>query len=304
MTRGRALALMVAAPVLWSSAGVVTRHIERTEPIEQVFWRSFFAFGFVSIFLAVSGKNPVKAARAAGLPGLFSSAMWAVMFTAFVIALSLTTTANALVVMSIAPLLTVVCARIVLTDPIPLRTWIAALAAMAGIALMFSTSMEKHAAGMLVALVIPVASALNVVALRKHSAQVDLIPAVMLGGALSALIALPLALPFSASGRDLALLAFLGVFQLGLPCMFLVMASRALYAPEIALIGLLEVVLGPLWAWLGAGETPAASTLIGGALVLSALAGNELAAFRMRKGRTIIEADPLHASALGATRKE
>jgi drug/metabolite transporter (DMT)-like permease len=273
---------MVAAPVLWSSAGVVTRQIERAEAIEQVFWRSFFAFAFVSIFLAFTGKNPVKAARAAGLPGLFSGAMWAVMFTAFVIALSLTTTANALVVMSIAPLLTVVCARIVLTDPIPLRTWLASLAAMAGIALMFSSSMEKHALGMLVALVIPVASALNVVALRKHSAQVDLIPAVMLGGALSALVALPLALQVSASGRDLALLALLGVFQLGLPCMFLVMASRALLAPEIALLGLLEVVLGPLWAWLGAGETPAASTLTGGALVLVALAGNELAALGSR----------------------
>jgi drug/metabolite transporter (DMT)-like permease len=284
MTRGAALALMVAAPVLWSSAGVVTRHIERTEAIEQVFWRSFFAFAFVSIFLAVMGKNPVKAAHAAGLPGLFSGAMWAVMFTAFVIALSLTTTANTLVVMSIAPLLTVVCARIVLTDPVPLRTWLAALAAMAGIAVMFSSSVDnpQHVGGMLVALVIPVASALNVVALRKHSAQVDLIPAVMLGGALSALIALPMALPVSASGRDLALLAFLGVFQLGLPCMFLVMASRALLAPEIALLGLLEVVLGPLWAWLGAGETPAASTLTGGALVLVALAGNELAALGSR----------------------
>jgi drug/metabolite transporter (DMT)-like permease len=210
--------------------------------------------------------------------------MWAMMFTAFVIALSLTTTANALVVMSISPLLTVICARIVLSDPIPLRTWLAALAAMAGIAVMFSSSMERHALGMLVALVIPVASALNVVALRKHSAQVDLIPSVMLGGVLSALIALPLALPISASAKDMALLAFLGVFQLGLPCMLLVMASRALYAPEIALLGLLEVVLGPLWAWLGAGETPATTTLIGGAIVLAALALNELSALRIRTG--------------------
>jgi drug/metabolite transporter (DMT)-like permease len=282
MTRGAALALMVAAPVLWSSAGVVMRHIEHAEAIEQVFWRSFFAFAFVAGYLSLSKTNALKAVRAAGLPGLFSGAMWAVMFTAFVIALSLTTTANALVVMSIAPLLTVVCARIVLTDPIPLRTWLASLAAMAGIALMFSSSMEKHALGMLVALVIPVASALNVVALRKHSAQVDLIPAVMVGGGLSALVALPLALPISASGRDLALLAFLGVFQLGLPCMFLVMASRALLAPEIALLGLLEVVLGPLWAWLGAGETPGASTLAGGAVVVIALAGNEFAALSSR----------------------
>ena len=283
MTRGAALALMAAAPVLWSSAGVVTRHIERAEPFEQVFWRSFFAFAFVAAFLLTTRRNPVRAVRAAGLPGLFSGVLWAVMYTAFVIALSLTTTANALVTMSISPLLTVICARIVLSDPIPLRTWIAALAAMAGIAFMFSSSVEKHSTGMLVALLIPAASALNVVALRKNSGKLDLIPAVMLGGALSCLIALPFALPISASSRDVALLAFLGVFQLGLPCMFLVLASRSLLAPEMALIGLLEVVLGPLWAWLGAGEEPAAATLAGGAIVLAALAGNEFSALRERR---------------------
>jgi drug/metabolite transporter (DMT)-like permease len=275
MTRGAAL-------VLWSSAGVVTRHIERAEPIEQVALRSFFAFAFVAGFLLFCRKNPLHAAARAGVPGLFSGLMWAVMFTAFVLALSLTTTANALVMMSISPLLTVVCARIVLSDPVPLRTRLAALAAMAGIAFMFGASVEGHGAGMLVALVIPVASALNVVALRKYSANFDLVPAVMLGGLLSCLIALPLALPVSASSRDLLLLAFLGVFQLGLPCIFLVLASRALLAPEIALLGLLEVVLGPLWAWLGAGETPAGTTLAGGALVLAALAGNEMAALGNR----------------------
>jgi drug/metabolite transporter (DMT)-like permease len=133
---------------------------------------------------------------------------------------------------------------------------------------------------MLVALVIPVAAAINVVTLRAAAAKLDLVPAVMLGGALSCLIALPLALPLQASGRDIALLAFLGFFQLGLPCMLLVIASRTLLAPEIALLGLLEVVLGPLWAWLGAGEVPAESTLLGGLVVLGALAGNELSMIR------------------------
>ena len=129
---------------------------------------------------------------------------------------------------------------------------------------------------MAVAFVIPVAAAINVVVLRASAAKLDLVPAVMLGGALSCLIALPFALPFSSTPRDLALLAFLGVTQLGLPCMLLVLASRALLAPEIALLGLLEVVLGPLWAWLGAGEVPAGSTLLGGMIVLAALAANEL----------------------------
>ncbi len=269
---------MVLAPLLWSSAGVVTRHIERAQPFEQVFWRSLFAFAFVAVVLAVTRKNPLKL----GWLGVFSGLMWAIMFTAFVIALSLTTTANALVTMSISPLLTVLFARAALTDPVPLRTWIAAAMAAVGIVWMFSSSMDDagHVAGMLVAFAIPVASALNVVALRASAAKVDLIPAVMLGGALSCLIALPLALPISASPKDILLLALLGMFQLGLPCMLLVLASRALLAPELALLGLLEVVLGPLWAWLGAGEVPARATLVGGGVVLAALIGNELAAFR------------------------
>jgi drug/metabolite transporter (DMT)-like permease len=282
VTRATAVALMVAAPVLWSSAGVVTRHIEHAEPFEQVFWRSLFAFLFVFIVLLLQKANPWKAVRAAGMPGLVSGLMWAIMFTAFLFALSLTTTANTLVVMSVSPLLTAVFASMFLKDPVPLGTWLAASAAALGIAWMFSAGLSAHYAGMAIAFLIPVAAAINVVVLRASAAKLDLIPAVMLGGALSCLIALPFALPFSASARDVALLAFLGVIQLGLPCMLLVLASRALLAPEIALLGLLEVVLGPLWAWLGAGEEPGRSTLIGGAIVLMALVGNEIGMLRQK----------------------
>jgi drug/metabolite transporter (DMT)-like permease len=273
---------MLAAPVLWSSAGVVTRHIQKAVPFEQVFWRSLFAFLFVATVLLVQKQNPLRAVRAAGWPGLASGLMWAIMFTAFLFALSLTTTANALVVMSVSPLLTAVFASMFLKDPVPLRTWLAAGAAAIGIAYMFGSSFEGHLLGMAIASSIPVAAAINVVILRASAARLDLVPAVMLGGALSCLIALPFALPISATGRDIALLAFLGITQLGLPCMLLVLASRALLAPEIALLSLLEVVLGPLWVWLGAGEEPGRATLMGGAIVLAALAANELAAMRLR----------------------
>jgi drug/metabolite transporter (DMT)-like permease len=255
---------MLLAPVLWSTAGVVTRHVERALPFEQVFWRSLFAFLFIAALLV----------------GMKRQNLWKA-------ALALTTTANALVVMSVGPLATALLARAFLSDPLPLRTWIAAFAASAGIVWMFSGNLESgHLAGMLVALVIPVASAVNVVTLRASAARLDLVPAVMLGGAISCLLALPFALPFSATPRDIALMAFLGVFQLGLPCMLLVIASRTLLAPEIALLGLLEVVLGPLWAWLGAGEVPAESTLLGGMIVLGALAANELPTLRVGAIRT------------------
>ena len=64
--RATGVALMVVAPVLWSSAGVVTRHIERAEPVEQVLWRSLFAFAFVFLFLLFRRMNPWSSIRAAG----------------------------------------------------------------------------------------------------------------------------------------------------------------------------------------------------------------------------------------------
>lgn len=282
--RSAALALMVVAPLLWSSAGVVTRHIQSATPFELVFWRSLFAFAFVFVALAFTRRNPAFAVRQAGWPGLFSGAMWAIMFTAFMLALTFTSTANTLVVMSVSPLLTALFARLMLSDPLPARTWAAILVSTAGLLWMFGAGFAaqgaRDLAGMAIALLVPFAAAANVVALRATHARLDLVPAVMLGGALSALIALPLAYPFSASARDLVLLALLGVFQLGLPCMLLVVASRALLAPEIALLGLLEVVLGPLWAWLGAGEVPSTATLAGGGVVIGALIFNEIAGFR------------------------
>ena len=87
-----------------------------------MFWRSLFAFAFVAVVLLVGRKNPLKA----GWPGLFSGLMWAIMFTAFLFALSLTTIANALVVMAVSPLLTALFAWMFLKDPLPGRTWFAA----------------------------------------------------------------------------------------------------------------------------------------------------------------------------------
>ncbi|HWL75876.1 MAG TPA: permease, partial [Burkholderiaceae bacterium] len=59
-----------------------------------------------------------------------------------------------------------------------------------------------------------------------------------------------------------------------------------LSATEVALLALLEVVLGPLLAWVGAGEVITRHTLIGGALVISALVLNELVAQRPSKRKT------------------
>jgi drug/metabolite transporter (DMT)-like permease len=281
---------MVIAPLLWSIAGVVTRNLspelQAQGRFEITFWRSLFAAAFVGAVLAFVRRDFAGALRRAGWPGIVSGCMWATMFVCFMLALTLTSTANTLIVLAVAPLLTTLLAWAVLRAPIAPRTWAAVGIAMAGIAWMFAGSLRIESAasvaGMLIAFGAPLASAINVVLLKQRGAQVDLIPAVFLGGAISAALMLPLALPFIATPRDVALLALLGCFQLGLPCMLLVIAARSLSATEVALLALLEVIFGPLWAWLGAGEVPAGTTLAGGALVVAALVINELTGARRR----------------------
>lgn len=279
---------MVIAPALWSTAGVVTRHLspelQTDGRFEITFWRSLFAAIFVAGYLLLIQRNFAQSVRRAGVAGLLSGCMWATMFVAFMLALTLTSTANTLIVLAIAPLVTALLARAVLQAPISPRTWTAIVIAMIGIGAMFAGSLRIESStsvfGMVIALGAPIASAVNVVILKKRGEAVDLVPAVFLGGAISALAVLPFALPFFAQPRDVLLLALLGFFQLGLPCTLLVIAARHLSATEVALLALLEVVLGPILAWAGAGEVVTKYTLIGGAMVIGALVVNELFAPR------------------------
>lgn len=281
--------LMLLVTTLWSSAGVVTRQLEHAQTFEVTFWRSIFAALCVALYLLLVRRDFFRSLRALGWPGLFSGLMWSVMFSCFMIALTLTTVANTLIVMSVAPVLTALMAKLFLRErAIPARTWVAIGLASFGLAWMFGHGFQGgHVAGMLVAFGVPLASASNFIITRKFGSTIDLIPAVFVGGVISALMMLPFAWSELSAGaisaHDLSLLAALGIFQLGLPCMLMVRAARHLSAPELALLALFEVLLGPIWAWLGAGEVPAASTLTGGAVVLGALIFNEASAMRSRR---------------------
>lgn len=273
-----AVALLCFCALCWSIAGVFTRHLERAEGFEVTFWRSFFCV--IGVFAALAWRSrgrPLRPVVAMGVPGLVSGAMWSVMFTCFMLALTRTSVANTLLVSSISPLLAAILAYLVLGERVRAGTWVAIATALAGIWWMVRDGVSAQGvSGMLIALGVPFASAINLVTLKKMHAQVDLAPAVFTGAVLSCIATLPLAWPLSASANDLAILALLGFVQLAMPCMLMVRAARHLAPHEMALIGLLEVVLGPLWAWLGAGEAISSATLQGGALVLAALAGNEL----------------------------
>jgi len=294
MSHSRAVMVMVLVTLMWSTAGVVTRHLDAARSFEVTFWRSLFNATALSLMLtAMRGAVLWRDMLRAPWPLWVSSLCWSVMYTAFMIAITLTSVANVLITMAIGPLVTALFARIVLKHRLPLRTWLAIGVAGAGIAWMFGHAVQLGSDALIgvgVALAVPLAAAVNWTLLQHIShgnadpddsaPQQDMLPAVLLGALVSAAVMLPLAWPMRASAHDLSLLALLGVFQLAVPCLIVVRLSRVLPGPEIALLALLEVLFGVAWAWVGAGEQPSTSALVGGALVMGALLANELLALR------------------------
>lgn len=294
MTHRRAVLVMIAVTLMWSIAGVVTRQLEQARSFEVTFWRSLFnATALVVMLLWLRGPLTLaRSLRDGGRVLWLSGLCWSVMFTAFMVAITLTTVANVLVTMSIAPLLTALVARVALGHRLPLRTWLAIFGAGIGIAWMYAGEVRgadaRHILGTAVALGVPAAAAVNWTVMQHISrpgaegVPPDMLPAVLIGAVLSAAATLPLSLPFAASAADLGWLGLLGVVQLAIPCLLAVNVARVLNAPEVSMLALLEVVFGVAWAWLGAGETPSLAVLGGGALVLGALAANEALAMRNR----------------------
>jgi drug/metabolite transporter (DMT)-like permease len=287
LTHAQAVFLMVGVTMMWSIAGVVTRHLEAARSFEITFWRSFFTVLSLLVILPFFQGRAVFARLRHAPPALWLSGLcWSVMFTAFMMALTLTSVANVLVTMAVGPFLTALVARVLIGHRIPTRTWLAIVVAGIGIASMYATQVSSgQLVGTLVALCVPMAGAVNwTITQRSHAMgqDVDLVPAVLVGAVISSLVTLPLAMPFAASAHDIGLLALLGLVQLAIPCALSVVCARVLKAPEIALLALLEVIFGILLAWVGADEVPTQAVLAGGALVIGALVMNELVGWRQR----------------------
>jgi drug/metabolite transporter (DMT)-like permease len=279
LRHGQALALMVLVTLMWSIAGVVTRQLEQARSFEVTFWRSFFTVISLLVILPL-WQGPSVWRRIQWRRGslCLSGLCWAIMFTAFMLALTLTSVANVLVMMAVGPLLTALLARVFIGQRLPLRTWVAIFVAGAGIVWMYGAQMGQ-------ALCVPLAAAVQWTLVQRNQGQteaVDLLPAVLLGAALSSVLTLPLSLPWVATRSDIAWLALLGLVQLAIPCLLAIFCARVLKAAEVSLLALLEVVFGITLAWWGAGEVPDARVLMGGSLVLAALVANESLAWRTR----------------------
>jgi drug/metabolite transporter (DMT)-like permease len=283
MTHGMAVWTMVGCTVLWSMAGVVTRHLEEARSFEVTFWRSFFTVVSLLIILPLwQGKGVWSRLPWRNRYFWLSGVCWSVMFTAFMVALTLTAVANVLITMAVGPLFTALFTRVFLRHQLPLRTWVAIVLAGIGIGWMYGTQLSlgdpNFLMGSLVALCVPIAGAVQWTLAQKSQSDghsLDLVPSVLLGAIFSTLLTLPLAMPFQASTHDVGLLATLGLFQLAIPCVLSVICVRVLKAPEASLLCLLEIVFGIALAWWGANEAPQMSVLLGGSLVLGALLMNQ-----------------------------
>ncbi|MES2887816.1 MAG: DMT family transporter [Pseudomonadota bacterium] len=282
---------MVIVTLLWSTAGVVSRQLESASTFEVTFWRSLFTALTLAVVCGWRDGRRVPALLWQGGPVLWlSGVLWSVMFTCFMVAITLTTVANVLVTMSVSPLVTALLAHFMLRQRVSGGTWVAIVVAGAGIAWMVGRGVSAHPEdllGTLVALAVPVVAAMNWNLIRRSGAQLDLVPALLIGAVLSALVTAPLAWPFSASAHDVGLLAGLGIFQLALPCILAVGVAKLLSAPEVALLSLLEIIFGIALAWLWADERPSADVLWGGSVVLTTLVVNEgWALWRSRRVRS------------------
>lgn len=290
MTHGAALVFMLMATALWSTAGVATRFLDSAKGFEITFIRSFFAgITILVLWPLIRPHQRLIDSLRSGRAVLLSGVCWAVMFCCFMMSLSLTTVGNVLVAQAMGPVFTALLSWLWLKRKLSVRTWLVAVVAAFGIALMFILNTHAltgvHLLGFILALCIPIAGAVNWNLVEKTGQKVDFIAPIFIGAVISAAITLPLALPFQSSGKDVVILGALGVFQLGIPCALCVIAAKHLPAPELSLLTLLETIFGIAWVALFTTEAITAPTLIGGGLVIGALMVNELSQLRRAPNR-------------------
>jgi drug/metabolite transporter (DMT)-like permease len=286
----RGVALVALAGVFWSLGGILVRWIEAASAWQIIFYRSLALVLTLLAIIALRHRGRLRAAFvAAGWNGVAAGACLAAGFIGFILALHHTTVANTLFVLGAAPLFAALLGRWLLGEAVRRATWLAIALASCGITIMVGGGLVLGTlAGNLFALGASLSFAMFSVLLRRGR-ESDMLPCVGYAGMISAVIAAlvvaglpdPASPPLLAIGaRDLALCAAMGVVALGLGLTCFTLGARHVPAVEMTLLSLTELVLGPLWVWLGVGEVPSGYTLLGGGIVLAAISYQALSGAR------------------------
>ena len=265
---------MTLAALAWSIAGVLQRGLH-VSTATQMSGRAFFACIALTSISTLEARrtrqSPWRFFRSMGRTGLLLACAMGTASACFVIALNHSSVANVLFIQALAPFVAVVLSWVFLRERASRRAWIATAIAVAGVAVMVGGPHLGAAVGLLFALLMTVLFAVAIV-ITRHRRDVSMAPAVALSQFLVFAGSIGFAHASTIRGPDLWRLVVLGLFQMGAGQLFFVIGARLLPASETALITLLEVVLGPVWVWLAYRENPGAATLIGGVIVLAAVA--------------------------------
>ena len=275
--RGLGFALALGATLFWSLAGILIRLIEEATSWHIILYRSLGTTAMVGAMLVVVHRARVsEVIRLAGSPAGPSGACSSASSVLFILALGRVTVANATFMGGITPFLAAIGAQAFLGERVPRQAWGAMALAAGGVTLMLGGALALgQLSGNLFALGSAVAFAGHALLLRFNR-QSDMLPAVLYAGLFGMLFGL---LGIGGVGyaslhvptRDLVLALAVGVGQLGGGLVLYTRASRHLPAAELQLVATAELVLAPLWVWIGVGEAPGAATLSGGSLVLLAI---------------------------------
>jgi DME family drug/metabolite transporter len=279
--------LVLMSGVFWSSMGLGIRLIEQANVWQILFYRSIALACFLFCIITLrSGFRPLAAIRSAGIAGAIGGVGLVFAFSGGIYAIQTTTVANAMFLFAAAPFLAAVAGWVILREQVRHATWVAMLFAIVGIAIMV---INGFAAGKLVGNLSAILSASGfavfTVALRWGKLE-DMLPAVFLAGVF-AIITWALVCEFNGYGfalprNDIVISLSMGVFQVGMGLVIYTIGSRVVPAAELALLSMTEVLLGPLWVWIFIGETVSFYTLLGGAVLMLALAGNALSGLRRK----------------------
>lgn len=252
------------------------------EPLVIAFWRSILAGLIIAAFVNFQDRSSsYNVILKMGLKGWVYCVILASTSPAFVLAVSNTSVANVVFIFASMPMFTAIFSWMLLGETISARTTITMLLVAVGLSIIaFGSTANEHAhwIGDLFALYISVAYGFAFTILRgmKATSMVPVVPIAFCGSAL--LIAL-ITNPFIGFFENFWLYAVHGIF-IAVGTTFLTLGPRRLPAPEVSLLILLESILAPLLVWAVLDEHPGQFAILGGAIVIGALAISNFIAFR------------------------
>lgn len=281
------LVFVFMAGVLWSTVGLGIRLIEEATVWQILLYRSISLSLFLAIVIYLRSKeNLFTVIRAAGLPACVAGLALVGAYSGAIYGIQSTSVATAMLLFACAPFIAAILGWLFLGEKVRKATWISILFAMLGIGIMVQDKSTGSALlGSLAALGSAFGFAVFTVALR-WGRSVEMLPAVLLSGIfaifITSSICLLSGLPFQISVNDTGISMGMGVFQVGAGLVLYTLGSKTLPAAELTLLSLAEVLLGPVWVYLFLNEVVTLSTLVGGLILLLAIAGNAISGARRK----------------------